>query len=844
MSERTVKVRLSAQVQEYLAGMAQAEQATKRTSDEAAKLADRRQAMQTLGTGMVAVGGAITAVGLAALKTGIEYNTLQQTSRAALLTMLGSTEAVNSQMDKLDAFARTSPFAKSTFIEAQQQMLAFGIETEKVIPYLDAVQNAVAAAGGSNAEIAGIVATMSKIQSSSKITAQDLNEFGNRGVNAAELIGSQMGLTGAEIREKITAGSLDATEALDALATGMAENFAGAADNVKDTFDGAMDRVKAAWRDFGAELAKPLVDPEGGGALVDFLNGLADAMRKFESMPEPLKIAVTTITGLTGAALLLGGTMMLAVPKIVEFRAALAIMESTGGRLYSTLGAVGRAATAVGIALAAAAAVKGLASLLHDNALSADELTTALKQISYEAGITAESLDEMISVTGSGGAAISGFGQALDTLDQNGFLQFLDKGASLFGVFDSDAGLAKDAVNNLSVALSGFVSSGDFERLADNFKAAADSASEYGFEAIDVLNSMPALKAQLVEVAEAQGIAATDANVLKVAFNEVEIATDKTSGALDGVADAHGDAADAVEDHIPTLQQIAGVAREVESAFAELAGEIQGFGSTSIDAGRAAIKFEEEISNLAKHLGEAEATLDRGTEAGRENEASLYDLAEAANKAAGAAYEAGESQETVNAILDRGREALGNAARAFGATKEEAREYQEQLLATPEDIETYIKLHGVAEAEAELANLARNRVTILGIETQEWRAPMLPSTEGADGFIEAYSRGGFAEGIYKGGAPIHKFAEPETGWEAYISGKPSERARNREIWVETGNRLGMNQGQQASAPPVVYVQNPFTGEYLLARTRVVADQVVSDRSGSGSVGSIKSSTLR
>lgn len=60
----------------------------------------------------------------------------------------------------------------------------------------------------------------------------------------------------------------------------------------------------------------------------------------------------------------------------------------------------------------------------------------------------------------------------------------------------------------------------------------------------------------------------------------------------------------------------------------------------------------------------------------------------------------------------------------------------------------------------------------------------------ANGGIEAYANGGFPSGIYKGGTPIHKFAEPETLWEAYISGKPSERDRNRQIWVESGERLG------------------------------------------------------
>src|SRR5690606_35412134 len=210
MATRTTAVRISAQVQEYVAGMQKMAQVTRETGSAAEKLAQKKQAFQTLGAGLAVVGGAMTALTLSVMKTGIEYNTLQQTSRAALTTLLGGAEQANAQMDKLDAFARTSPFAKTTFITAQQQMLAFGIESKKVIPYLDAIQEAVAAAGGSNQQIEEIAFIMAQISAASKITGQDLIQFGQRGINAAELIGSQMGKTGAEIKSEITAGTLGA----------------------------------------------------------------------------------------------------------------------------------------------------------------------------------------------------------------------------------------------------------------------------------------------------------------------------------------------------------------------------------------------------------------------------------------------------------------------------------------------------------------------------------------------------------------------------------------------------------------------------------------------------------
>src|SRR5699024_12216344 len=112
-------------------------------------------------------------------------------------------------------------FAKDVFIKAQQQLLGFGMEAEKVVPTLDAIQNSVAAVGGSNQDIAEITNILAKVIGSGKLTAETFNELGVRGVNAAEIIGSEMGKSGQQIRDEVTSGSLDADKAIqDRMAVG------------------------------------------------------------------------------------------------------------------------------------------------------------------------------------------------------------------------------------------------------------------------------------------------------------------------------------------------------------------------------------------------------------------------------------------------------------------------------------------------------------------------------------------------------------------------------------------------------------------------------------------------
>lgn len=216
---------------------------------------------------------------------GVSYNTLEQSSKAAFTTLLGTAEAASEMQQSIRDFAMTSPFPRQAFIEGSQQLLAFGVQAEKVIPTLGAVQDAVAAAGGGSQELQDIIFVMAQISAAGKITGQDLIQFGQRGINAAELIGSQMGKTGAQIKADITAGTLGAEEAMDALTAGMAEKFGGAADNLKQTWVGSVDRIKGAWRDLASELVAPFIDPDGGGYAIEWANKLADFLREFQKSP-------------------------------------------------------------------------------------------------------------------------------------------------------------------------------------------------------------------------------------------------------------------------------------------------------------------------------------------------------------------------------------------------------------------------------------------------------------------------------------------------------------------------------------------------------------------------------
>src|SRR5690606_29754649 len=168
-------------------------------------------------------------------------------------------------------------------ITAQQQLLGFGVEAKNVIPTLDAVQNAVAAVGGSNEQVSQVTYALAQMQGQGKLTGETLNQLGQYGIDAATILGERLGKTGAQIRELASKpGGIPVDQVWEPLVAGLMERFGGATDNIKAQMDGAVDRVKGAWRDIGSIIAAPFINPQGGGRAVEWANKLADALRALE----------------------------------------------------------------------------------------------------------------------------------------------------------------------------------------------------------------------------------------------------------------------------------------------------------------------------------------------------------------------------------------------------------------------------------------------------------------------------------------------------------------------------------------------------------------------------------
>lgn len=260
------------------------------------------QAAGVLGT----VGaGSLVALGTKAILAGKEFNILQQQVRAGLKAVLGTTSAAEGLLRQVNLLNDTSPFPRSAFLSATQQLVGFGVEAQKVTPILDAIQNAVAGIGGDANDIQMFTRAFAQIKSQGRLTGDVLFSLGAKGVDAAAIIGKQMGKTGTQIKDEVSKGAIGADKAIDLLTKGLKEKFDGATESVAQSFLGAKDRVTARLRDIGAALTRVFITPAGGGAAVVGLNNIADGLKsirdnvlpKIQPLMQSLADAFVKVTG-------------------------------------------------------------------------------------------------------------------------------------------------------------------------------------------------------------------------------------------------------------------------------------------------------------------------------------------------------------------------------------------------------------------------------------------------------------------------------------------------------------------------------------------------------------------
>jgi hypothetical protein len=443
-----------------------------------------------------------------------------------------------------------------------------------------------------------------------------------------------------------------------------------------------------------------------------------------------------------------------------------------------------------GLALAAAAtAVTLFIYEIEKGVPSAQKISTALTQAKDAATLlkvaTERSQTEQF-FWGNYAESLKDLGGLMDQVTNDAVLDWLNLSRNELGALDS--------LNRVGDGL-GTLASTNLPAAQESFRGLAEQYALTNEQQLKLLGSMPGYKEELLKQAEALGIDVTNLSEAERNQRLLELAM----GDGTGVADSQNAAIKALADSIIAYTNTAVAATNSEIAF-----------QSAIDNNAAAVqKAKDEFLLANGTLDGFKMSLDINDEAGRRNTKMLTDLAGSTSRLYEDTLAQTGSQEEANKKLEDGRKALYDQAIQMGATADEAQALTDKYLATPKTVETKANYND-ADAKKKQDELTKDKThnitsRINATKGSGWFGELWKTITGqanavggmynyggGGGVVKAFANGGMAPGIFSGSqGPLYKFAEPETRWEAFISGKRGQEKRNIEIWKEAGKRLGV-----------------------------------------------------
>lgn len=341
--------------------------------------------------------------------------------------------------------------------------------------------------------------------------------------------------------------------------------------------------------------------------------------------------------------------------------------------------------------------------------------------------------------------------------------------------------------------------------LATTTGAITDATRQVVVDALATSGKLDAVK----EVAKATGTDYADMlNLVVDASLGIAGAQDKLNAALEAAGDADGwiVGADAIHD-----LQIA-----VQGNNAELDKARQKMEAQLIVTG-AMTKSDEALTvalgNASTAISTNGSTLDANTTAGQANKTALDNVTTAAKDVMTAMENTGASEEAMTQKAWNMIPALMETFKKFGMNEQAAADLTSEITGIPPA--KVVNISTTARDAIPMVEVLKARIDALRDRTiylTTIRTDLNGDASGtghpgvANGGLfqngtKTFAGGGFNEaGKRFARVPQMVFGEnitwgePETGWEAYISGKKSMMQRNRRVWTDAGQRLGMFDG--------------------------------------------------
>jgi hypothetical protein len=414
---------------------------------------------------------------------------------------------------------------------------------------------------------------------------------------------------------------------------------------------------------------------DAGPGMLTLVNAAAGLVAALP--PELVTILMQTAVGLklvtlAGAGAAAASTAVAALGTRIGVMRGAAVAAG-GGLLglraaFLSLGTAAKASVVVGGIALVAVALNEISQIGKEAPPNVERMTTSLGRLAQSGKLSGEAARVF-------GEDYEKLGESLRTLSRPSNLdktqQFL---TSLVGMDSTPVKDAKEDFNALDESLTDLVKGGKAELATAALELSIKSLKEQGFTAGEVKGQLDDYKAALADQAFEQELAAQSMGIFGQAAQE-------TSAKLG----AQKESADGLRASILALNDVNRSAYDAQ------------------------IGFEQSLDDLTASFKEHGATLDLDTEAGRANGMAMSSVAKAHDEMIASGLAAGDSLGSMTKESDELRETMMRLATdGFKGNTEKAREYVNELLGVPGDIETLVKLEreeaitGLKDVQAEI----------------------------------------------------------------------------------------------------------------------------------------------
>lgn len=496
------------------------------------------------------------------------------------------------------------------------------------------------------------------------------------------------------------AGAEGVREYVDAVSEqGVASEIAG---KKLDNLSGDLEALKGS-----LETALIESGSEATGVLRFMVQGATAAVNVFADLPGPVQAAGIGFTAVTGAGLLVIGTLGSLIPKVKEVHAALVTLSATSktaqvlltleSALGKVLAAAGRFAPLIGIGVATVAWMDDLYDVLQKflyGGANLDKTAESLTKLGRATDPTSKELDKL-----------RGAVEKHANLDYQSLWDNVRRINEIIAFGEPGPGNLESRLKEIDKALADLVTGGNIEVAREAVERLAGGLDKYG------ITTSAQLVENLPKYEEALGKVQNQADLTATAQDNLTRTTAGLVGPTLTVKTLTGE-------HATSISELEAKAESAGETLDQFRSQIEQLVLIHVNAEQASIAWEAAIDKVTESVAEQGRTFDIDTEAGRTNREAILGVVEASARHVEALLREGATTEQVNATLTSQRDHLRRVLEQIGLNSSEIDRYIGFLNSIPISISTRATID-TRQAHDALARLradiqAFNRLEIFG----------------------------------------------------------------------------------------------------------------------------------